>query len=193
VASAGQAARRCLSDLPRGALASPPPFGRGAALAFLLAFLILGVAFTAPLVHHLGDSLPYAAVPPPGHEVVDGPPGDYLRFSYDLWLVRDRLLAGASFLRDPYQFAADEARPNPPNTLLPAGLLFVPLSAFGPRFAYNALVLLSFPFAGVAMVPSPGATTSRGPGRPSLEPSSPARRIGSRRSSETTLRRAFRS
>ena len=125
-------------------------FGRGAALTLFLLFLLLGVAFTAPLVRYLHDGLPYAAVPPPGREVVRGAQGDYLQFYYYLWLVQDRLLAGASFLRDPYQFAVDGPRPNLPNIFLPAALLFVPLSALGPRLAYNLLVLLSFPMAGLA-------------------------------------------
>ncbi|HEX2500781.1 MAG TPA: hypothetical protein VHO73_04940 [Methylomirabilota bacterium] len=116
---------------------------------FLL-FLLLGVVFTAPLVRHLQHALPYAAVPTPGRELVHGAQGDYLQFYYYLWLVEERLLAGASFLKDPYQFAIDGPRSNLPNIFLPAALLFVPLSAFGHRFAYNALVLLSFPFAGVA-------------------------------------------
>jgi hypothetical protein len=124
--------------------------GRGAALGFFLAFLLLGVVFTAPLVRHLHDALPYAAVPSPGRELAYGQQGDYLQFYYYLWLVEERLLAGASFLRDPYQFAIDGPRANLPNIFLPAALLFVPLSTIGPRFAYNALVLLSFPFAGLA-------------------------------------------
>jgi hypothetical protein len=101
-------------------------------------------------VWHLRHALPYAAVPPPGRELVYGVQGDYLQFYYYLWLVEERLLSGASFLRDPYQFAIDGPRPNLPNIFLPAALLFVPLSALGHRFAYNALVLLSFPFAGMA-------------------------------------------
>ncbi len=139
-----------MSTGPASRSASLPRFGRGAALGLALAFLLLGVAFTAPLVGHLHDSLPYAAVPLPGRELVHGAPGDYLQFYYYLWLVRERVLAGASFLRDPYQFAIDGPRANLPNIFLPAALLFVPLSALGPRFAYNALVLLSFPFAGLA-------------------------------------------
>jgi hypothetical protein len=139
-----------MSTGPASRSGSLPRFGRGAALGFFLAFLLLGVAYTAPLVAHLHDSLPYTAVPTPGREMVHGAPGDYLQFYYYLWLVRERVLAGASFLRDPYQFAVDGPRSNLPNIFLPAALLFVPLSALGSRFAYNALVLLSFPFAGLA-------------------------------------------
>ena len=139
-----------MSTGPASRSASLPRFGRGAAVALFLLFLLLGVVFTAPLVRHLRHALPYAAVPTPGRELVYGVQGDYLQFYYYLWLVEERLLSGASFLKDPYQFAIDGARANLPNIFLPAALLFVPLSAFGHRFAYNALVLLSFPFAGMA-------------------------------------------
>jgi hypothetical protein len=127
-----------------------PRFGGRAALAVAALFIVLGLAFTAPLATHLRDGLPYAAVPPEGRETSWRVQGDYLQFYYYLWLVRDRLAAGASFLRDPYQFAVDGPRLNLPNTFLPVALLYVPLSLVGPRLAYNALVLLSFAGAGVA-------------------------------------------
>ena len=139
-----------MSTGPASRSDSLPRFGRGAALTLFLLFLLLGIAFTAPLARHLHDGLPYTAVPAPGREVVHGAQGDYLQFYYYLWLVEDRLLAGSSFLRDPYQFAVDGPRPNLPNIFLPAALLFVPLSALGHRLAYNLLVLLSFPLAGLA-------------------------------------------
>jgi hypothetical protein len=139
-----------MSTGPASRSDSLPRFGRGAALGLFLLFLLLGVVFTAPLIRHLDHALPYAAVPTPGRELVYGAQGDYLQFYYYLWLVQDRLLAGASFLTDPYQFAVDGPRSNLPNIFLPAALLFVPLSILGQRFAYNALVLLSFPFAGLA-------------------------------------------
>jgi hypothetical protein len=139
-----------MSTGPASRSDSLPRFGRGAALGLFLLFLLLGIAFTAPLVRHLRHALPYAAVPGPGRELVYGAQGDYLQFYYYLWLVEERLLSGASFLKDPYQFAVDGPRPNLPNIFLPAALLFVPLSTLGHRFAYNALVLLSFPFAGLA-------------------------------------------
>ena len=139
-----------MSTGPASRSDSLPRFGRGVAAGLFLLFLLLGVVFTAPLVRHLSHALPYTAVPTPGRELVYGAQGDYLQFYYYLWLVEERLLAGASFLKDPYQFAVDGPRPNLPNIFLPAALLFVPLSALGHRFAYNALVLLSFPFAGLA-------------------------------------------
>src|SRR5262245_18951037 len=127
-----------------------PRFGVRAALGVAAIFLLLAILYTTPLVTHLVDGLPFAAVPPEGREMLWRVQGDYLQFYYYLWLVRDRLLHGASFLRDPYQFAVDGPRLNLPNTFVPFALPFVALSAAGPRFAYNALVLLSFPLAGLA-------------------------------------------
>ena len=76
------------------------------------------------------------------------------------------MLAGASFLRDPYQFAIDGPRPNLPNMFLPAALLFVPLSALGPGSPTTRSS--SCPSRSRAWRPrsSRGATASRGPERP---------------------------
>src|SRR5262249_28946212 len=112
------------------------------------AFSLLALLYTAPLAARVREALPFAAVPPAGRETAWRIQGDYLQFYYYLWLVQDRLLNHASFLRDPYQFAVDGARSNLPNTFLPFALAFVPLAAAGPRLAYNLLVFLSFPLAG---------------------------------------------
>jgi hypothetical protein len=126
-----------------------PRFGARWAVALFVAFLLLGVLYTLPLVAHLRNAMPFAAVPTPRHEFAWRMQGDHLQFYYYLWLVRDRLLAGASILRDPYQFSVNGPHPNLPNTFLPFALLYLPLSVLGPRVAYNLLVLLSFPLAGV--------------------------------------------
>ncbi|HEV8308725.1 MAG TPA: hypothetical protein VGW35_13775 [Methylomirabilota bacterium] len=135
---------------PAGSPGNLERFGRPATLGVALAFLVLAALYTLPLVAHLGDALPFAAVPSEGRETAWRIQGDYLQFYYYLWLVRDRVGAGASPLRDPYQFATDGPRLNLPNTFLPLALLYLPLSVPGPRLAYNLLVLLSFPLAGLA-------------------------------------------
>ena len=134
---------------PGAETSAPPRFGAGAAVAAAVALVVLGIAFTFPLVAHLTDGLPFAAVATEGREVLARVQGDYLQFYYYLWLVRDRLLDGSSFLRDPYQFAVNGPRLNLPNTFLPFAVPFVAFSALGPRLAYNLLVLLSFPLAGL--------------------------------------------
>jgi hypothetical protein len=130
--------------------ASAPRFGARASLGLALGFTLLGGAYSWPLALHLTDGLPFAAVPPAGRETPVLVQGDYLQFYYYLWLVRDRVAAGASFLVDPYQFAVDGPRPNLPNTFLPAALLYLPLAFSNPRLGYNLLVLLSFPLSGLA-------------------------------------------
>jgi len=47
---------------------SVPRLGAGAAAGLALAYLALGLAYTWPLALHLGDGLPFAAVPPAGRE-----------------------------------------------------------------------------------------------------------------------------
>jgi hypothetical protein len=135
-----------------GGRAGPPGLGRPFAAGIALAFLLVGIAYTAPLVGHLRTTLPYAAVPPEGRERAVLVQGDYLQFYYYLWLFRDRVLAGQSVLRDPFQFATDGPRSNLPNTFLPFAFLYVPLSVLDPRVAYNLLVLLSFPLAALTAI-----------------------------------------
>jgi hypothetical protein len=125
------------------------PFGRLALAGLALGLALLGVAYTLPLVLYGDTALPFAAVPPEGREIAERVQGDYLQFYYYLWLVRERVLGGASPLRDPFQFAVDGARSNLPNLFLPFALLYLPLSLLGPRLAYNLLVWLSFPLAGL--------------------------------------------
>jgi hypothetical protein len=139
-----------MSTGPVSASGSAARLDGRAGLALVLALLALAVVFTAPLAAHLASALPYAAVPPAGWETVGRIQGDHLQFYYYLWLVRDRLGAGASPLRDPYQFAVDGPRPNLPNVFLPAALAYLPLAVLDPRLGYNLLVLLSFPAAGLA-------------------------------------------
>ena len=108
-----------MSTGPASRSASLPRFGRGAAVGLFLLFLLLGVVFTAPLVRHLRDALPYAAVPPPGRELVYGVQGDYLQFYYYLWLVEERLLQGPpSWGPLPVR---DRRAPGEPPEHLPAG------------------------------------------------------------------------
>jgi hypothetical protein len=85
-----------MSTGPASGSAELPRFGRARALGLALALLLVGVAYTAPLVRHLAEGLPYAASPPPGRALAHGVQGDYLQFYYYLWLVRDRVLAGPS-------------------------------------------------------------------------------------------------
>lgn len=137
--------------LPGRAASRRVPSGRVFALALFTGFFLLGVAFTYPLGYHLTDALPYAAVPNPGHELIWRAHGDYLQFYYYLWLFREGLLGRAPLLRDPYQFATGDPPWNLPGSFIPLGLLYTGLAPLGTLTAYNLLVLLSFPFSGLAM------------------------------------------
>jgi len=95
--------------------------------------------------------MPYTHHPPPGHELVWRAQGDYLQFYYLLWLFGETVRGQAPWFRDPYQFVV-------PGVTQPVWTYFFPLSPVfflfslvsGP-FAYNALVLLSFPASGITM------------------------------------------
>jgi len=128
---------------------SPP--ARRLVFALSVGFLVLGLGFTYPLVDHLTEALPYASVPSPGHELVWRAHGDYLQFYYYLWLFKEGLLGRAPPLRDPYQFATGDPIWSLPGSFIPVSALFALLAPLGDLTAYNVLVLLSFPFSGLAM------------------------------------------
>jgi hypothetical protein len=172
-----------MSTEPASRSDSLPRFGRGAALALALGFLLLGVAFTAPLVRHLHDGLPYAAVPTAGRELVYGAQGDYLQFYYYLLLpvARPGPPPGRGVHpAGPLPVRRRRAPAEPPEHL-PAGR--APLrSALRPR---SAVRLQRPSFSCHSRSPasprrsSRGATAYRGPGPPSPERSSPAGPTGS--------------
>jgi hypothetical protein len=113
--------------------------------------LVLGVAVTHPLARHFTTGLPYTHAPPPGQEVVQRHPGDYLQYYYHLWLLRDGVLGSTPLLRDPYEFAWGGPQPGWRTYFLPLSLAYLALTPLGPFAAYNAFVLLSYGLAGLAM------------------------------------------
>ena len=120
-------------------------------LALGLAALLLaaGLVVSWPLALEWRDGLPLTARAPLDRAVLTGAPGDALQLYYQLWLVRDGLLGPTPLFTDPYQFRVDGPRWNLPQTFLPLALPFTALSVFGLHAAYNLLVLLSFPAAGL--------------------------------------------
>ncbi len=109
-------------------------------------YTILGVIGTYPLLLHITDSLPLNQV---GNEVNSY--SDTLETYYCLWLFKDNLLKGTYPFHNQYEFSVNS---HPISTGLrnfPLTLLFVALSFFGDIFAYNSLVLLSFPLSGLGM------------------------------------------
>jgi hypothetical protein len=113
--------------------------------------VLLGIAVTHPLALHFTTGLPYTHSPPPGREVVERQPGDYLQYYYHLWLLRDGVLGGTPLLSDPYEFAWGGPQPGWRTYFLPISLAYLALTPLGPFAAYNAFVLLSYGLAGLAM------------------------------------------
>ena len=120
--------------------------------ALALALLCAGAALVVarPLPSELTTGLPVGA-----RGLVEGPvlsraAGDTLQLYYQLWLFRDGLVGPTPFLYDPYQFRVDGPRWNLPQTFPPLALPFTALSVFGSHAAYNLLLLLTFPAAGLA-------------------------------------------
>ena len=112
--------------------------------------LAAGLVVARPLPWELTRGLPVGARQPVDVSVLSRMPGDTLQLYYQLWLVRDGLLGPTPLFTDPYQFRVNGPRWNLTQTFLPLALPFTLLSTFGLHAAYNLLVLLSFPAAGLA-------------------------------------------
>ena len=110
----------------------------GEAGGLVLAFLLLALGMTYPLVLHLGDAIP-------------GPPWDNLVWLYDLWWAKRTLLMGqGSPFFNPGLFAPFGYDLALSETMLANKLLVAPVLALGsPVLAYNGLVLLSFVLSGL--------------------------------------------
>lgn len=124
---------------------------KAAGAAGLAAVLLAaGLVASRPLPARLDTTLPVSSRAPVERRDLVRAPGDTLQLYYQLWLFRDGLVGPTPLLRDPYQFRVDGPRWNLPQTFPPLALPFTALAVFGPHAAYNLLVLLSFPLAGLA-------------------------------------------
>jgi hypothetical protein len=121
-----------------------------AAIALSLVLAVAGLVVSRPLVQEWRAGLPVTARAPVDVPVLARTPGDVLQLYYQLWLFGDGLLGRAPLFRDPYQFRVDGPRWNLPQTFPPLSIPFTLLSPLGHHAAYNLLVWLSFPFAGLA-------------------------------------------
>jgi hypothetical protein len=117
-----------------------------------VAAVSLGAALVVsrPLPVEITRGLPVGARQLAELPVLTRVPADTLQLYYQLWLVRDGLLGPTPLFTDPYQFRVDGPRWNLPQAFLPLALPFTVLSGLGLHAAYNLLVLLSFPAAGLA-------------------------------------------
>ncbi len=130
---------------------APPKSGPHAtALALAAGLLLAGLVVSRPLAREWAEGLPLTARAPADRAVLTYAAGDTLQLYYQLWLARDGLGGATPPFTDPYQFRVDGPRWNLPQSFLPLALPFLLLSPLGSHAAYNILVLLSFPAAGLA-------------------------------------------
>ena len=120
--------------------------------ALTVAAVSLGAALVVsrPLPVEITRGLPVGARQLAELPVLTRVSADTLQLYYQLWLVRDGLLGPTPLFTDPYQFRVDGPRWNLPQAFLPLALPFTAFSVLGLHAAYNLLVLLSFPAAGLA-------------------------------------------
>jgi hypothetical protein len=120
--------------------------------ALTVAALCLAAALivSRPLPAEMTRGLPVGARQLTELAVLTRIPADTLQLYYQLWLVRDGLLGPTPLFTDPYQFRMNGPRWNLPQTFLPLAVPFTVFSILGGHAAYNLLVLLSFPAAGLA-------------------------------------------
>jgi hypothetical protein len=129
-----------------------PTSGRDLAAVFVL-FVLVGLVYTYPLYRYFTSGIPYVRFPAPGAEVMRMAPSDSLQLYYWFWLMKDNLVGGSRLFTNPYEF--DVTPVLPPQHYgfyqFPLSLLFVLLSPGGGAFAYNSMIVLSFPLAAAAM------------------------------------------
>jgi hypothetical protein len=122
--------------------------GRGDRSRFVVLALVLYAACFAvgtwPAVRHVDGH--YLAGSAPGYGEQSA--GDYLQLVWNYWLPGHQLENGRAPWRDPYSFQPESGqRPNTQGWLL--GIPFWPLErAFGPAWAYDTVLLLTFLAAG---------------------------------------------
>jgi hypothetical protein len=112
--------------------------------------LAAALVVSRPLPAEITRGLPVGAVQLAELPVLTRIVADTLQLYYQLWLVRDGLVGPTPLFTDPYQFRINGPRWNLPQAFLPLSLPFTLLSPLGFHAAYNLLVLLSFPAAGLA-------------------------------------------
>ena len=112
--------------------------------------LAAALVVSRPLPAEITRGLPVGALQLAELPVLTRIAADTLQLYYQLWLVQDGLVGPTPLFTDPYQFRVNGPRWNLPQAFLPLSLPFTLLSPFGLHAAYNLLVLLSFPAAGLA-------------------------------------------
>ena len=115
-------------------------------------FLAVGLVLSAPLHRHFTDGVPYARHPAPGAALRENVSGDHLQLHYRFWLFGDTLLGPSHAFRNRYEFSTQPGSERPlASYFSPFSLVFLLFSPLGPAAGYNAALLASFVFGGLAM------------------------------------------
>ena len=120
-------------------------------LLFCAVLLVLSLAFSYPLIHHIREGMPYSFIPVKGSEVVQQHPGDYLQLFYRCWLLDEALRGKIPFFSDFYEFSTPLTPPRFNTHAIPISLIVSIFGPIGRIFAYNATVLVSFLASGLAL------------------------------------------
>ncbi|MEA3369325.1 MAG: hypothetical protein U9Q24_03105, partial [Candidatus Ratteibacteria bacterium] len=116
----------------------------------ILIFFSLSAVLTYPLISYFNRGIPYTRTPAEGWDVRVLEQGDHLQLYYHFWLARDALRREKPFFVDPYEFSVPGIKIFTVRRL-PLSIIFVIFSVFGGAFAYNATVIISLTFSGLAM------------------------------------------
>jgi hypothetical protein len=125
--------------------------GRCAAWAVFGILLVLALVWTWPLAGDLGGSIPYTHQPREGLEDLPLFSGDHLQFYYRLWLFVDSLAKGRPFTPHLHEFNRRMGEPVINAQFFPLSFLYFLFTPLGNTAAYNIVLILTFPLAGVAV------------------------------------------
>ncbi|MCX6357800.1 MAG: hypothetical protein NT045_08025, partial [Candidatus Aureabacteria bacterium] len=102
-------------------------------------------------VFHFTEGMPYSFMPVPGLELVHQHPGDNIQLMYRFWLFEKALTGEIPFFSNDFEFSTPLTPPTFTTQGIPISFIFMLFMPFGSITAYNALIILSFLAAGIAM------------------------------------------
>ena len=120
-------------------------------LLFCAVLLALAAVFSYPLILYFTVGMPYSFIPVSGLEVIHQHPGDYIQLMYRFWLFEKAVTGEIPFFTNAYEFSTPLTPPLFNTQGIPISAIFMLFMPLGNIAAYNALVVLSFLGAGIAM------------------------------------------
>jgi hypothetical protein len=121
-------------------------------ILLLLAFILLGVAYTWPVTKYFNTSVPHTRYTETGEHVSGMVQGDHLQVYYRFWLFGEVASGKIKLYQDKYEFnLGEDDQRTVVFYFMPFPLIFFPFWLFSHSAAYNAVVLSTFPLTGLAM------------------------------------------